>query len=1141
MQCGEGAAGPRDVFDGAEQEAGLEREVAEDGDATPCQQRASPTLQNLPPPFLRPDLERTRTFVSLSRVLSSPSPGSPLEQALPHPPTPTGVPGEWRAGGGTSRKSWQGETDEALLLPPPFLTEESARRSFDGLLGERQLRQQARLSAQHARLRSQGRAPPLPFPQNLLRGLSKLAKLLGPPDGSNERASYRQRERQGAIAEDDGDEEGGKVDETRLRRAKRAESGIRAYELGVEVGKKVKGRLERHRSHRGQAEDGTAPIFFPSPASVSTSEAAAPARHPRLRAATPSQLLGSPPSAPFAAPFSSSNIPSSPPFLSLDPLLPFAPPLTPLDVPPPRFPAPSAAPLPTISTPFSLDPLEDLDEGYFGLRRRGRRTSLGLGTPPGMEDGGEEKPVLAQPSPFAPGHTPAPVHPVLDALIWLLVGSPSPPPSPSTVADLPLALGGLLGLLVHVAGFLFFLAYHLLALFHASYFALKDAGVWVYWAGKNLSGRTEVSRAVGAYYLRCREEWESVCREEGERRLGVWEVARGVVELAILQQMTCARYLTDGPGKLVLLTSTPPSLAAPTPRLQPFRRRPSAVAQDRPAFTQRHSSYLWTADDGEEQDGEGLVVEKQDGGVLEGAVISHASTWQRSPAWPIPRDLQKTPRVPTPVTEEEEEEEPPPLDLDAAAPSRAFALSSTSPPLLPLPEHPSNAPLSVLLTTLKRHTRLSTASYGLHTYIVDAPTPLMTPSGKTLPQRVFAHLAGSDHRDVLHVALQKRYEEKMLNTGLGEEGLSYAPQFYLLRDDREGEVVCVIRGTQSLADVRTDLDGDFVDLPLPPPHPPSSGSSPPAYRIHRSILLTAQRLLSPDSSPPSPLLSKLRSILDAHPRYSLVFTGHSLGASLSSTLALLLGEYDEKRKAWFLSPASLGSNADEGDAFRRPLRAVCFAHPTTLNVPLAARCALPFGHSLALARRTSGEGEKQIPLVVNVSLGADAVCRVGLPQIRELRRAVGRAERLRARLSHEGVRGVLSVWRSWRKLRGREGEEAARERELLEAKAWEWRREIEDWDDEDREKDEDAAIPAGRAYHLDVLPAAVERERREELGADREAGGGEVGEEEEEEPIFGLYEVRNPKAFYRLPLLDANAVAAHMPKAYLDAMDALEL
>ncbi|KAL7339820.1 Proteophosphoglycan ppg4 [Rhodotorula toruloides] len=1048
----------------------------------------------------------------------------------------TDAPLRWRVlakgKGRASSEEGEGEDedeDEGLILPPPFLADDSPKESFDGLLGARTSRRLSRLARHHARLYAQGRAPPPPFPHNVVKAAGKIVRLLGPPGGYETggvglKGKEEEREKKGkgkGISLDqaaqivetalgkEGAEEGGRQEERQRRRVKRAESGLRAYEIGVEVGRRVAGRLERHRSRKGQA--GSQPT-------AEQEREHGSGRAESLVAVTPAQLLGVPPSPSSSDVSNKRSPPSRLAFTGdiddLSPLPPAAPALRPLSIL-------DLPPLPTVATPFNLDPSSPDD--YFALQRR--RTSISSNSPAKLAafatPSTPKTPFILQPLP-----NPSPMRTaLLDWIIFFLIGSPRPP----SVAGLDTSLatvGGLIGVLVHSLGFLFFVVYHLTALLISSYGALRATAVFLYWAGLNLSGRTEVSKAVVEYWRTCRVEWDKVVDEEGEDTVSVFAVVKGVLELAALHRTTRRRWLQDGPGRLKLLNGdkdAPTGLA--TPRFGPLRRRHS-VDLERPSITQRQQSWRWTSNGGEE-DGEGLVVTGHEGGVLQGSIISHEEPHFFA-ITPSQRPRKASPNKRASINQLLEEE-PPPLDLAEPGPSQLPA----SPPLQPIDERED--PVADLVSLIKRHCRLSTASYGLHTMLPSPPTPLLTPSGQTLPHRLFAHLGGlADHRNVLHVALQKRY------TGIpsveDEIEATYAPQFYVLRDDLRAEVVVVIRGTQSLADVRTDLDGSLIPLDLPAP--PTPLSSNPAndsstarspFRIHSGILATARHLLSPSST--SPLYSKLAAILAEHPRYGLVFTGHSLGAGLASSLAILLGEYDEAERRWVVSDSS-SLASPSSMPFRRPIRAVCFAHPTTVNAPLSRYCAAP-------------DNPDGVPLVINVSLGADVICRMGIPQVKELRRAIGRLDKMRAR---EGS-GILSSRREWAKLeraveeaRGQEQEQLERKKDELEDRAWRRRCEAEGWlDGGEAVKEEaiDTAIPAGRCYHLDHLPPDVEIKRRAELREARKAEGQETGADDEDEPLCALYEVRDPRRFYAMPLLEADLVAAHMPKAYLDQVESL--
>ncbi|GAA5902210.1 hypothetical protein JCM8208_002505 [Rhodotorula glutinis] len=1173
---GEGAGGADDVY-GSSSPPMSEASTSYLPPPTPPPERAS----SPPPPHHRPGASPPTTTASPLEA-TAPTLGQSLSSSRAHrqrrvdlqaPPTPLALPGGWSGlptrparvqrsnseGDGLRwrlqhRSSTDDEQevdsdsdDQALLLPPPFLADDSPRETFDGLLGTRRARSLSKQQRAHDRLFAHGRAPPASFPGGLVTAVIKVARVLGPPGGYDAPRSRAQvgegegkgkgRERAKGLSLDEaaqrleesfghgsragrqGREGAGKFEERQRRRLRRAESGLRAYELGTEVGRRVAGRLERHRSRRDAVDVDAQAV------DASTSIAA---DEQVLAAVTPAALLGSPPIIPFlASPLAQHQQHGygRDDDLPLD--LPSAPPLRPTT-------NPNLPPFPTISTPLALEPAA-LDD-YFGLlwRTSSRRASLASTSP---RQRSAFLPSASSPrTPFVLRAVPTREETIprrlLDVVIFLLIGSP-PRPSSAGLDTSFASVGGILGAVVHAVGFLFFVAYHLSTLVVASLVALRRTTTFLYWVGMNLSGRTEVARAVVEYWRACRAEWDRVVDEDGEERIGLWSVGQGLAELAVLQSMTHLKWLREGPGRLVLLNGggvDDKRLA--TPRLGPQRRKRSLVP-DRPTITKRQQSYRWTGD-GDEEDGAGLVVTSRRDGVLVGTLISHGEPDSSAPQG-LDALVASSSDVDAATPIEPRHDDPPPLDLDG--PDHL----PSSPPLPPVRD--DRDPLVDLVSLIKRTCRLSTASYGLHTIIPSPPTPLLTPSGKTLPQRVFAHLGGvPDHQDVLHVAIQKRYTGLPSAAGDGEdEASSYSPAMFLLRDDVRGEIIVVFRGTQSLADLRTDLDSSLVSLDLPDlpsstspetklasaldSTSPTTTSTP--YRIHSGILSTAQHLLapSPSSTTPSPLLPSLRATLAAHPRYALVLTGHSLGAALASTVALLLGAWDAESCAWVVRPDA-GLDGEGVDVrWRRPLRAVCFAHPTTLNAPLAARCAFP---SPTDAARLSANNDF-VPLVINVSLGADVICRMGIPHVRDVRRVVGRLDR--ARRSVRGGQGVLGAWRAWRKAMGSGDEDEVRR---LEEWAWTARASAEGWASERDAKEEDeveAAVPAGRAYHLDRLPPALEQRRREELD------GEEVDDDEHE--LWGLYEVGDPRRFFQLPLLRSDLLAHHMPQLYGDVCDSL--
>ncbi|GAA6059912.1 hypothetical protein JCM10212_005295 [Sporobolomyces blumeae] len=1072
------------------------------------------------------------------------------------PPSPLGIPGtfsNWtsartslRSNGeqATRQRRWDrhGSRDSAyegeLVLPPPFLDHRDdavSRSSFAGVLGVRTARKKAKAERERAKLFAQGRAPPPPFPTSLVRGMSKLVAILGPPGGSE----YLEGQR---VGKDKMESIRG---EKERRRVKRAETGLKAYEFGSTVGAMWADKLRRGTSYTEKGHDTRA-----DSTSGGATEPGARVSSSTFVAATPSSFLGASPASIVDEPRLSSHLQDFPDHLDTSP--PSAPLLQPF--------IPDSPFIPPLETPFALDRRSPKD--YFSSRTQ-YSAPAGAGeaqrTDEAASDDKEGKTSRHDPvssttttdSLKAEGL----VNTVTQWIVWLLVGSPSRTSSASLDESVA-SLSGLVGIVVHLVGFAFFVLYNSATLVVSTISTVRQIGVFSYWAFLNLSGRTDVSRAVVAYWKTCREEWDRVCeQDEGGRAISTWSTAQGLAELAALQSMTRQDWLGDGPGELVLLngdqddlSSLDPSNEIPIPnpsRRSSVRKRRSSDARPvRPSFTKVQQSFRWDRDDGDDTDDrDGLVVTGHGGSVLEGTLIAPSPELRPRPA----RRKTSSPFLRSTSVGASD---------GTVSATDVLPLNLTSPALVPVPEE--NDPVADLVSQLKRYGRLSTASYGLHTYIVSPPTPLLTPSGATLPARLFAHIGGvDDYRNVLHVALQQRSE--------GSEavaGNAYAPTFYLLRDDARGEIIVVFRGTQSLADLKTDLEGDSVPLRLPSlsysandEAATTDSSDETPYRIHAGILSAARHLLDPIESP---LFAKLSASLLEHPKYDLALTGHSLGSALASTVCLLIGSFDSSTSTWTVSP-------DSGLPPGRSLRAFTFAHPTTLNAPLAERCAIGTP-----------------PLVVSVSLKSDVITRAGIPQLREVRRTLGRLERSRTdgARAHvdDGPRrrprgaggGILATWWAWRSshavvadapspdgstarsdatTKAQQGTRAGHDD--LVAFAWQERSRAEDWARECGRSDDDdgagveTAVPAGKTYHLDRLPPELEARRRDEARRRSErtrSGVHDVDDHDddaEDEAFLGLYEVKNPRAFYRLPILDSDLVKSHLPKEYLDAVESL--
>lgn len=608
-------------------------------------------------------------------------------------------------------------------------------------------------------------------------------------------------------------------------------------------------------------------------------------------------------------------------------------------------------------SPFTLSPIvtphHDIETSALSsqerLRRRGKDASADMTSSPRLTPSSAmQRPTwtdsrvntLSKDS-FAPPDRSkvAPQSEKRSFLIWFFLGDLGKRRQSHTFSGASSRFHIILVITSHFYDFTVFVLAHLVDL---GYRAVELASLFFWflrWVVLNLTGQTVLSQCVRDAYRLISREWATVSMEDHEEKgtkaskvvptddqdenhpitykgLSRWQVIKGIVELVCLQDVTRERYLQEGAGLQELIGWQKRSQENNSSSLQSARKDASKTR--RSSLFDDNSQFSHDSDSDTSDDD--MLVTRKETDILEFTKTPKVEASER-------HEINHKQRVNRSRG-----------NSDSGANVGKFASRE-------------------IVRVIKWASRLSISAYGLHVTLVDLPATF-TPSGNRFSRQTFAHLSRLHHEDVLHADIQTLDAE------------DYSPTFYLVRDMAKKVIAVSVRGTQSLQDIIVDLEMVVDQVHL---HKDDKEEQNEPVYCHAGVLRAAKALIAKDSS----LFQILSQALEENPTFDIVFTGHSLGGAIASTVVLLLSRYEQahgdKEGYWV-------THEHSGLPVGRHIRAITFAHPATASANLAARAS-----------------RGNPPLVLSITLGHDIIPRCGHGQARELRRALGALSRVRRR------------------------------------------------------------------------------------------------------------------------------------------------
>lgn len=133
---------------------------------------------------------------------------------------------------------------------------------------------------------------------------------------------------------------------------------------------------------------------------------------------------------------------------------------------------------------------------------------------------------------------------------------------------------------------------------------------------------------------------------------------------------------------------------------------------------------------------------------------------------------------------------------------------------------------------------------------------------KSEPNEILQNYAGISKGEVLYIQPDSR---------------QFLPAHAICKDTSRHTIVVCIRGTLSVFDALTDLNGEYASYVYTDP---DTGEEKASGYVHKGIMTGAIKLSEE-------LADKTKEALEANPGYTVVIVGHSLGAGATALLTLL--------------------------------------------------------------------------------------------------------------------------------------------------------------------------------------------------------------------------------------------------------------